>query len=289
MECPGLHSVYSELALSFDNKVTNNPMLKYEVTACDTRVSLLTIKVMAPSVKGTIKAFLRPSPQEQASFRHLRKHVDADEFSGQRALIIGGSRGLGEVSLKLLAAGGAQVKFTYHQGREDAHRITTEILSANASADCLQFDVLKPVKDLSDRLGKRWVPTHLYYFSTPFIFAANKGSFSDQLFSKFCSHYVTGFLNTVEALWKLGPDLTKIFYPSSVAIDELPQNMGEYSAAKMAGEILCTFLEKSHQNIRIHKPRLPRMATDQTVSYFSVNNQNPIPLILENLRYLRDT
>jgi len=34
----------------------------------------------------------------------------------------------------------------------------------------------------------------------------------------------------------------------------------------MAGEILCGFLQKTNPGIAIHKPRLPRVATDQTVS-----------------------
>jgi hypothetical protein len=64
--------------------------------------------------------------------------------------------------------------------------------------------------------------------------------------------------------------------------------MGEYAAAKNAGEMLCSFLQKANRRLKVYYPRLPRMATDQTVSLFSVDNQNPVPIILEHVRYLRD-
>jgi hypothetical protein len=81
--------------------------------------------------------------------------------------------------------------------------------------------------------------------------------------------------------------LQKIFYPSSTAIEELPLDMGEYAAAKMAGEVLCDFLQKTTPGIAIHKPRLPRVATDQTVSLLPVSNQDPVSVLLAHLRYLR--
>jgi hypothetical protein len=63
--------------------------------------------------------------------------------------------------------------------------------------------------------------------------------------------------------------------------------MGEYAAAKMAGEIVCDFLRKVHPGLAIHKPRLPRVATDQTASLLPVSNQEPVLVLLGNLRYLR--
>jgi hypothetical protein len=72
-----------------------------------------------------------------------------------------------------------------------------------------------------------------------------------------------------------------------VFIEELPSNMGEYAAAKMAGETLCTFLEKHNPGLRIHKCRLPRLATDQTRSLMPVKTGDPVPVLLEILREIR--
>jgi len=212
--------------------------------------------------------------------------VARNEFSGQRALVVGGSRGLGEVVGKLLCAGGAEAKITYYQGKEDAHRVVDQIRSDACVADFFRLDILNPKPDVLDALLKAWGPTHLYYFATPFIFSTVNGIFSPNLFQKFCDYYVIGFANAVNQLRSYG--LKNVFYPSTVFIDELPMNMAEYVAAKVAGEMLCNFLEKSHREMTIYRPRLPRMATDQTASLVPIINLDPVPVMIEALRSFRD-
>ena len=83
-------------------------------------------------------------------------------------------------------------------------------------------------------------------------------------------------------------NIRHIFYPSTVAIDELPGNMGEYTSAKIASETLCDFLEKGDANLTIFKPRFPRLATDQTVSIIPVDNKDPVSIMVKELRSFRD-
>jgi hypothetical protein len=59
------------------------------------------------------------------------------------------------------------------------------------------------------------------------------------LFAGFCAFYVTGLWQTIEAFGGRNGTLRGILYPSSVALEELPLHMGEYSMAKAAGETLC--------------------------------------------------
>ena len=153
--------------------------------------------------------------------------------------------------------------------------------------DCLPLNVLEPSQGLAGKITNRSKSLYLYYFATPYIFGAAKGKFSSQRFATFSEYYVTGFLHTVQALAEPTIGLQKVFYPSSAAIDELPLDMGEYAAAKMAGEIVCDFLQKAHPALAVYKPRLPRVATDQTVSLLPVSNQEPVSVLLNNLRYLR--
>jgi hypothetical protein len=287
MECPGRHSIYSALNLTFFQDSSGVPRLNYHVADCNKRLALLSVNVEAPGMNGQLKTFLRPEPQSQAAFAEACREVESEEFSAQRALIIGGSRGLGEVTAKLLAAGGAEVIITYYHGQQDAQRIVEEIVSHGAHADCLRLNVLEPSQELLSRVANRSKPLYLYYYATPFIFGAAKGEFSTRRFAFFSAYYVTGFLRTVETLAAPASGLQKIFYPSSAAIEELPLDMGEYAAAKMAGEILCDFLQKAHPGLTIHKPRLPRIATDQTVSLLPVDNQDPVSVLLTNLRHLR--
>lgn len=281
VECPGLYSVYSELNLVANDSHTD-PSLKYAVTELDRRFGMIYMNVTVPGMAGIIKAFVRPKPTTQDGYLSLKKHVNHNEFSGQRALIIGGSRGLGEVTAKLLAAGGAEVKITFQQGQEEAERIAEEIILNGGNVGCLQYNVLTSHNDILSTLLKDWEPTHLYYFATPFIFAGVNGVFSINLFNKFCDYYIAGFLNTLNSLKNMG--LKKVFYPSSVAIDETPANMGEYAAAKMAAEMLCTFLGKTHQTPTFYGPRLMRMSTDQTVSLYPVDNLDPVLIMLNHLR-----
>jgi len=287
MECPGRHSIYSGFNLTFGSGSAGVLKLNYRVADCNKRLALLLMDVEAPGMKGQIKAFFRPKPQGQAAFTEVCREVESGEFSAQRALIIGGSRGLGEVTAKLLAAGGADVIITYYHGQQDAQRVVEEIVSHGAKADYLPLNVLEPSQGLLNRVANRSKPLYLYYFATPFIFGAAKGRFSSQRFTTLSEYYVTGFLRTVQTVAVSSTGLQKILYPSSAAIEELPLDMGEYAAAKMAGEILCDFLQKANPGLTIHKPRLPRIATDQTVSLLPVSNQDPVSVLLTNLRYLR--
>jgi NAD(P)-dependent dehydrogenase (short-subunit alcohol dehydrogenase family) len=288
MECPGMHSVYSGLDLTFSPDRTGAPELHYQAADGNQRLALLSMDVEAPGMKGRLQTFFRPAPQRQAAFADIRREVLPDEFSGQRALIVGGSRGLGEVAAKLLAAGGAEVLITYCRGEQDAKRIVEEIAARGAKADCRPLNVLEPLPAaLLSWVADRPKPLYLYYFATPFIFGAAKGRFSTRRFNAFIEYYVSGFLRTVQSVAAAPAGLKKIFYPSSAAIDELPLDMGEYAAAKTAGETLCAFLQKTNPGIAIHTPRLPRVATDQTVGLLPVGNRDPVPVLAAHLRHLR--
>lgn len=289
VECPGMHSVFSELELAATDGVeevgdTGDPRLAWRVTRVDRRFALALIALGAAGVRGTIKAFVRPAPRAQPSARELAAQVAPGEFAGWRALVVGGSRGLGEVAAKLLAAGGASVRVTWHRGRDDAERVAAEAAQAGGDVAPLQLDVLRPDRAALRAALGAWAPTHLLYFATPNAFAGAKGVFSRELFESYAAYYVSGFAALVPPLRELG--LRAALYPSTVAVADTPPNMGEYAAAKAAGESLCTFLERSHAGLVMHRPRFPRLDTDQTVSLTPVANADPVPVLLAALRAL---
>jgi acyl dehydratase len=285
MECPGLNSIFSGLDIKFGDSRPESPVLRYKVIEFDDRFSSLMIEVEGPSMKGTVKAFARPEPKRQKSFSDISRIVSPDEFKSQCALIIGGSRGLGEVTSKLLSAGGAHIILTYFRGFDDAHHIADEIISGGAKADIMNFNVLAPNKTHIDK-AKTDSLTHVYYFATPHI-KANTGAFSTKLFRSFCDYYVSGFSDTLNFFCTHAPGIHKVFYPSSVFIDTLPWGLNEYGAAKAAGESLCSFLEKYGKELSIYRPRLPRMATDQTVSIVPDDSIDPVHIMVEQLREFR--
>ena len=87
--------------------------------------------------------------------------------AGQRWLVVGGSRGLGEAAVLLLAAGGADVRFTYHQGAADADDLVTRVTARiRLPARCP-----RPGREaLGAMLADGWRPTHVAYMATPPIF-----------------------------------------------------------------------------------------------------------------------
>lgn len=288
MECPGFHSVYSELNITFQETPSGTSALKYKTQTFDDRFNLVLMEVSGPTVQGHVKAFIRPKPQDQMAYSDIRKFVGVDEFAGQKALVIGGSRGLGEISSKLLAAGGASVMLTYCQGREDADKIVRDIEAGKGAVSSTYFNVLVPEQVDMDAIQKH-APTHLYYFATPHI-AVNKGLFSSGLFADFCSYYVSGFSHSLKMLLDQQCPVKNIFYPSTVFIDQLPNFFAEYIASKSAGESLCRYLEKINPALSLFKPRLPKMATDQTVGLMADDgNENSVAVILNQLRLFAKT
>jgi MaoC like domain len=289
MECPGLHSIFTGFNVVFTNKEISDPFLSYAVKSCDRRYSFISIYVNGPQISGTIQCFFRPDQQNQPDFADIKKKVKTGEFSGQRSLIIGGSRGIGEVCAKALVAGGADVKITYNKGIADARRIVMEVQEEGEQITSHFYDILKHDTLTPELFENEWQPDYLYFFATPFIFSGSRGFFSPKLFHLFCDFYVTGFSTLVQDLLSKGSFPSKILYPSSVAIDELPLNMGEYAAAKRAGELVCDFLIKSNPGLIIYRPRLPRILTDQTNSLMQIKNNDIVDVAIGILRLLRDS
>jgi hypothetical protein len=282
-ECPGLNSIYTELNLQHSTVMLRNG-LEYSVSNVDKRIGMVTLDVTTSDLKGKIKVFFRPPLCSQSSYAVIKKYVSKGEFSRQRALVIGGSRGLGEVVAKLLSAGGAEVRLTYATGETDALNIIQEINSDSQTSQAFKFNVLSVLapEEISRNLAD-WTPTDLYYFATPHIRIGKQGNFSENLFHQFCSYYLQGFLNTISAFKHTG--VNRIFNPSSVMVSEIPNNLVEYAAAKSASEIAALGYQKCYSRILFYQPRLPRMMTDQTVQLTPSTSLDPIPVMLAHLRY----
>lgn len=278
MKCPGLHSVYTSLALTFDGP--GGSPLGYRVKTVNRRFAMVIMEVGAHGLSGEIRAFIRPQPRQQLSMAAAKDMVSPAEFAGQRAVVVGGSRGLGEVTAKLLAAGGAEVLVTYHRGAADAEAIVREINAAGGKASASALNVLEPA---DDGALPRFGATELYYFATPFIATGRKGSFSQALFEQFCRYYLAGFSNTLTLL--SGPTLRAVFNPSSVFVEDVPETLVEYATAKAASEFLCRALAATGPaGLRIAWPRLPKMDTDQTASLTPSAIADPAPVLLSELR-----
>ncbi len=280
MQCPGLHSLYAAMDLSFSGEAIGTPQLNFRVVRAD-RFGALRMAVDGPGFHGELLAFLRPAPCRQAAARELARLVAGDAFSDQRAVVIGGSRGLGEVTAKLLAMGGADVTITYHRGKADAEAVAAEIAAAGGRCEVAQFDSNHPAP-----IALRQPLTHLYYFATPHIASDKTVAFSAERFAEYCRYYATNFAHTLLEVAQSVPTID-VFYPSTVFLDDAPAHMAEYCAAKAAGEEVCKQLAKQFPGWRIYAPRLPRLHTDQNNGLLHSRMEAPTIVILGHLREMK--
>jgi len=216
----------------------------------------------------------------------VRETLGDVDFSGHRAIIVGGSRGIGEVTAKCIAARGGSVAITYLHGEDDAQRVVAEIAAAGGRAFAFALDCLHPPSHLGAQLDRLGAPTHLYYFATPSIPVNPKRVFSMADFRKMSQYYVEGFAGLVQAVHPLAAGGLTVLYPSTVFLNQAEPGTGEYCAAKAAGEAVCAHLGKVLPGIRFLTPRLPRMRTDQTVSILPVKSLEPLAVMAELLRQM---
>lgn len=282
MCCPGLRSVFSRLSLEWYGRGPTAP-LRYRVSGVDPRFSLVRIAVQGAAVSGSIEAFSPPPPPAQLGMADLAQRIGPEAFATQTALVVGGSRGLGELTAKTIAAGGGKVVLTYAVGRAEAERVAEEIRQFGGQARCLPYDVTQPAAPQLDALGADR-PSHVYYYATCQIFRANTAAFDLARLERFQRFYLHGFLELCQALRDGGTTRLSCFYPSSTAIDERPAGLTEYAMAKAAGEILAADLGRLFPGYRAHQLRLPRLLTDQTAVVLPQNLPRAIDVLLPVLQ-----
>jgi hypothetical protein len=281
MICPGLHSIYSELAVKACELDRPQDALAFRVVETDPRFHSVEQEILGGGISGFVHSFFRSPPTRQASMQDLVNVVAPGEFSGAVALVVGGSRGLGELTAKIVAAGGGRVILTWRSGKEDAEHLANDIRSAGGACDTVAYDVLEPAAGQLTALPV--TPTHVYYFATCPIFRPQGEAFSSGRLQEFLAFYVNGFWQLVHGLRKLQPDIS-VFYPSSVFVAERPRGMTEYSMAKAAGEVLCADLNDVLAPLHITVHRLPRLPTDQTAVVTAVETADPVETMLPIVR-----
>jgi acyl dehydratase len=261
--CPGMHSLMVDFDLDLDAGSAGLP-LSYRVTTMDRRFSLVTMEVSGHGLTGNVSAMLRPAVTGQQSTAALAVPGLAGRASGHRPLIVGGSRGLGEVVAKLIAAAGGEPVITYRSGEAEARAVKADIHAAGGQCHVATVDVLAAVEQWQAALPEGWRPNAVYYFATPRIFTRRTEVFSPALFRDYCAYYVEGFARACALLASLADGTASVFYPSSTALDEQVRGLPEYIMAKAAGEHLCHALAAERPGWRFVVRRLPRLNTDQT-------------------------
>lgn len=283
MHCPGLHSVYARLDLEFDQyENSDTSSLQYAVASVDDRINRVEMAIDNACAKGTIEAFFRAAPAQQASFEQILPQVDESVFANQRALVVGASRGLGEVISKVLAAGGAQLMLTYAAGAADAARVAAEIGERRATPMTARHDVLSGscAPQVEEFLG---TATHIYYLASPIIEKGENGRWNRALFNRYMDFYVDGLASLLDQRSASSATELQVFIPSSVFLEGSVKGFAEYIAAKSAAEAYAQSLQSSFKHYRIVAPRLPRLYSDQTSGVKDTNEGETLRVISQML------
>ncbi len=285
MEYPGLDSIFSGLKLARRRPGVNErpARMSFEVIRLDPRFRMARLAVRGSFFEGTLETFFRPPAVAQRTLASIMEAVERGRFRNQRALVVGGSRGLGEVTAKILLAGSANVTISYARGLAEAQAIAAEAEAQGMSCGIRPLDLSCALAD-SERT---WLAdagfTHLYYFASPHIEKNATGCWDQDGFARMGNVYVRAFAEVTEAVaakaGRSAPAI-RVLYPSTVFLDTVEPGFAEYCAAKAAGEALGAHLERG-RNVLVSAPRLPRMRTDQTSSLTEQDVEDPCAAILE--------
>jgi acyl dehydratase/NAD(P)-dependent dehydrogenase (short-subunit alcohol dehydrogenase family) len=278
MTCPGLHSLFTGLDITRDPSIDGEAALCYAVSKADARFRALHVDVAGAGVAGRLEAFARQAPPKQPDMATVAARVRAGAFEGRRTLVIGASRGLGEVTAKIIAAGGGQALITYRDGRSEAEHVAAEIRQAGGACDVLRYDALAAPGDQLAGIG---AIDSCYYFATSRIFERKLATdHSPERLRRHLAYYVDAFEALCTALSANASGRIGIFYPSTVAIDAEVPGLAEYAVAKAAGEALAKRLNTSLPHVHIVSHRLPRILTEQTATVGAAITHDPLDVLL---------
>ena len=282
MVCPGLNSIFSTISLKLNDSERDCEALEFAVDQYDERFRLFSVSLRGV-FSGSLTAFLRPSPQPQLSMAEVAKTVAPGEFSGTRSLVIGASRGLGELTAKILAAGGGDVTISYSQGLADIETVNAEI-NASGMGRCKMQRL-----DVTSGDAFKEIDFHaldaIYLFATPRIYRKKAEVFVDALFDEFLESYVKSLYRLCQQIESI-PLKRKIgiYVPSTVFIAERPDGLVEYAMAKAAAEVLIEDINRSFRRVSIMSTRLPRLSTDQTSSVLKLSTGDNLNALLPVVR-----
>lgn len=278
MKYPGLNSIYNDFTFEFNENAKLSNSIHYSVSDKHITLNMLNIKFDDTFVSGQIKAFIRPVAPKYKTLKELNGLLPVNSFKNQRALIIGGTRGIGLQCLRLLATAGASTLFTYFKNSHEANKIVEEFAKESIDTNYLQVDVSNLSKESLETI-KAFNPTSIYYFATPKILN-NNSNLDENLLQKFISYYVIGLDKILVSLKSEIKPL--LFVPSTVYLDEKPTNLSEYIIAKSASEMFLKLLEK--KGYKIYNPRFPKVSTEQTMSLFKQKTVEPEEVLLKELQ-----
>ncbi len=272
MLTPGRSSMSSAYDITLHTPTGDHAAIGHRVDQVDPRMRRVRLTVHGTSMRSAVTAFSPPAPVDQAAV--LAGGSDASaagEFDGWRALVVGGSRGLGEATVRLLVAGGADVRFTWCTGHGEADRLAADV-GVTGVRWCAPHD------DIAAALPDRWQPTHVCWYASPSCVGDPDAAAIE----------VEAFERAVTQL--PAPPLVGVLWPSTDLLDRPdeppPPGSTERVQRALAGEAACDRFAASRPSVAVRAARLPTLLTDRTQTLLPREYGDTASVLLAALRTL---
>lgn len=266
MVCPGLNSIYSSLDVTLSDD--DGAMQAFALEKYDERMGRFDISAHG-TLNGRLVAFARPAPVNAEHISLYAPKVAAGAFARVNALVIGGSRGLGAASSKMLALGGADVTLTFALGEADAAAVAAEIAEATGRrATTRRFDMGRD--EFSSLQAEIAAANAVFMFATPRIRQGKPKALDRDLFATYFEVYVEKLWELCSFIETLRRGKKIVYVPSSTFVGAGSKGFLEYAMAKSAAEAVAADVNASFRHVRVVATRLPQLKTDQTASRFAV-------------------
>lgn len=279
MELPGQRALFWQARVRFplpgaggEPSATSPWSYETTVTGFDARVHVVTTDATVVDAAGRVvaeaelQAFVR-QPPVVSDVSQLRALAPAGSLLGLRAVVIGGSRGLGAALTQLLALGGADVVLTYARSSEAAGLVRDELGDDGAKVRLVQADAgtsegcAELGRQVTERLGGIDL---LVCNASPAIRALPFTPGSADRIAAFVDEslrLVTGPLAAFAL--GLGASSGTAVLVSSTAVEDPPTDWPHYVAAKHAAEGLFAWAAARHRKVRFVVVRPAKLLTDQ--------------------------
>jgi NAD(P)-dependent dehydrogenase (short-subunit alcohol dehydrogenase family) len=269
MIVPGRQALFSSLSLVFASGVSfDDDRIQYSCSYSVARRFEL-YRIHASTSVGDqlyIEAFRRPGTIQYpaGSISNLVQHLGRP-FAGKKAIVSGGSRGLGRILAVTMALLGAEVTVLYANDPTSVSDLLLDISGFEVNIDSVRVD-LTCQSEVYEFVRKIDRCDYLFNIASPHI--------ESELFKNF---RVSDACNFIDASIRMFSFITMglskkisadgiVMFASSEFLDTQPKNFSHYIAAKAAIEsLLSSFpVELMRDDIHFLAIRFPRILTDQT-------------------------
>lgn len=270
MHVPGERALFSRLELNFfDVKDEATPVtLHVSLRKFDARLGVVRLAVRFDAAaetiaQGELQAFVR------RSFAGLpvASAVDvAQDFAGQVALVIGGSRGLGAALALDLARRGANVLATYKSSEPEARRLATSAETFLGSLEMVRGDSASAAfcsalrGDIEARFGRLDL---LFCNASPAIHPLYiDADSSERLMAHVDQHLRLVAMPLAHFVTLVAKSRGAAILTSTIATETIVADWPHYIAAKAAAEALFRVAAREHAGASFVIARPPQLLTD---------------------------